>query len=45
MFLLSFFSPDLRRTKTNKQMVVIAKEKGTVLQILAFYAGKKCSHV
>ena len=40
MFLLTFLPPKLRRTKTNKQMVTIAKERRTVLQIVAFSAGK-----
>lgn len=40
MFLLTFLPPKLRRTKTNKQMVTIAKERRTVLQIIAFSAGK-----
>lgn len=40
MFLLSFLPPNLHSTKTNKQMVAIAKERRTVLQIIAFSTGK-----
>lgn len=40
MFLLSFLPPNLCHTKTNKQMVAIAKERSTILQIIAFSTGK-----